>query len=120
MKDEEILKYVPRGRINARSRYAIASAAGISERKFRELVNRLNNQWGNDLIIADQSRGGYFIPKFPEDEDYCNAYIRQAYSRAKQERRKAQAMEKKLRKQMERHREMPGQMLLDLEEDTDG
>lgn len=120
MRDEDILKYVPRGRKNARSRHIIAKEAGVSERVFRDMVNRLNRQSDHDLIIADQNRGGYFLPKFPEDEEYCNAYINQTFSRANKEKTKALALKRKLKKQMERHREMPGQLTLDLEGGTNG
>ena len=67
MRDEDILKYIPRGRKNARSRHIIAKEAGVSERVFRNMVNRLNFQSDNDLIIADQHGGGYFLPKLPDD-----------------------------------------------------
>lgn len=116
MRDEDILKYIPRGRKNARSRNIIAKEAGVSERVFRDIVNRLNRQLVHDLIIADQNRGGYFLPKFPEDEEYCNTYINQTFSRANKEKMKALAMKRKLKKQMARHRELPGQMMLNLEE----
>ena len=52
------------------------------------MVNRLNFQSDNDLIIADQHGGGYFLPKLPDDEEYCRAYINQTFSRAKKEKRK--------------------------------
>ena len=120
MRDEDILKYVPRGRKNARSRHIIAKEAGVSERVFRNMVNRLNFQSDNDLIIADQHGGGYFLPKLPDDEEYCRAYINQTFSRAKKEKRKGSSMDRKLRKQMERFREMPGQMMLDLGGDENG
>ena len=116
MKECDILKYIPYGRENAQSRYVIASAAGITERAFRNAIQQLNTRSEGALIIADQSRGGYFIPKFPEDEEYCMAYLGQMWSREKQERRKAYVMEKKIRHQMEQYREIPGQMVLELEE----
>ena len=63
MRDEDILKYIPRGRKNARSRHIIAKEAGVSERVFRNMVNRLNFQSDNDLIIADQHGGGKLSSK---------------------------------------------------------
>lgn len=42
MRDEDILKHIPYGRRNAKSRFAIAAEIGITERAFRSAIERLN------------------------------------------------------------------------------
>ena len=52
MIDKDILKHIPYGRKNAKSRFAIAAEIGITERAFRSAIERLNKS-GEILVIAD-------------------------------------------------------------------
>jgi hypothetical protein len=91
----DILKYIPYGRKNAKSRFLIAQEAGISERKFRELVSKINDNPDMCAVIPDVKAGGYYIPKLPDDQAYYDAYIRQEKSRLRTEGQKIRNMEKK-------------------------
>ena len=118
MRDEDILKHIPYGRKNAKSRFAIAAEIGITERAFRSAIERLNKS-GEVLVIADQKAGGYFIPKLPEDRAYKEAYLRQGWSRVKEESKKLRAMAPE-RYARNSSKEGPGQMTLDLEGGANG
>ena len=114
MRDEDILKHIPYGRKNAKSRFAIAAEIGITERAFRSAIERLNKS-GEILVIADQK---YFIPKLPEDRAYKEAYLRQGWSRVKEESKKLRAMAPE--RYAKKSKEVPGQLTLDLEGGTNG
>ena len=87
----DMLRYIPIGRRNARSRYEIAEAAGVSERKVREVIAEINKS-GEAVVIADASLGGYYIPDLPRDRKYLDIYLRQEAHRAREILDKVNAM----------------------------
>lgn len=79
----ELIQYIPIGRRNARSRFDIAEAAGVSERTVRDYISNANRT-GMAVIIADTEAGGYYIPDLPKDRAYLDRYLRQEAHRARE------------------------------------
>lgn len=86
----DLIQYIPIGRINARSRFEIAEAAGVCERKVRDYIANANKN-GMAIIIADAA-GGYYIPDLPRDRKYLDRYLRQEAHRAREILDKVNAM----------------------------
>ena len=103
----DLLPYIPIGRRNARSRFEIAQKVGCHERTVRMEIAKINKS-GRVKIIADPVMGGYYIPKFPEDRAYYNAYLAKEHSRVKENSNKIRAMEGRNSKKAD----IPGQYSL--------
>lgn len=91
-----VLQFTPRGSWNARDRYWIAGEIGISERVFRDYVEYINAH-GIGIIIAGVRGRGYFVPVFPEDCRYYEAYLAKERSKARRINEKCDGMEGKRR-----------------------
>lgn len=82
----DILNYIPVGHKNAITRHALRVAAGMSDRKIRELIEESNIKNPTTPIINVQDGKGYFIPDIqdPEDVRELKKYVALQKSRIKQ------------------------------------
>lgn len=89
-----VLQCTPKGSRNAKDRYRIADQIGINERVYRDYVEHINAN-GIAIIIAGVRGRGYFIPEFPEDRPYYEAYLAKERSKARKINEKCDGMEGK-------------------------